>query len=266
MVERRSHVADSPDQQRSGTEWFLDAVFPNGKTITIRGFAGESEASECPGSFPYLGPAWADRGGLGAPATVLSSNNENARVLDSILVPAMSPERTAQVSSHTNGSGLDGQTFPATLKSLMPSTSRLALLASTSLTRFSEKWRTATTGPWFALMCAGASFAALLLLAGAFAGVALTKQPVRLDMTEGPRIGAITPREQSQLSERNYDADLIALLIELTSYPSATRPEEAERKHSAPDSVPLGLPRILLDARSFATVPLSDRPTNGYFD
>ena len=118
-------------------------------------------------------------------------------------------------------------------------------------------------------MQAGVSFADLLVLTGAFVGMALTKQPVRMDMTERPRIGAITPREQSQLIERHYDNDLIAVLIELTSQlegtsvgPASlsTKPQEVERKDSAPAAVPLRLPGILLDARRFATMPLSDRP------
>jgi hypothetical protein len=54
MVERSSDVAESPDRARSGTEWFLAAVFPNGKTVAIRGFARESEGSERPVSFRYV--------------------------------------------------------------------------------------------------------------------------------------------------------------------------------------------------------------------
>jgi hypothetical protein len=88
--------------------------------------------------------------------------------------------------------------------------------------------------------------------------MALTKQPGRTDM--GPRIGGITSREKSQPIQRNFDSDLIAVLIELTSR------EEVERDHSAPPAVPPGLSRVLLDARSFATVPLKGWSTNGYVD
>src|SRR5262249_28752634 len=153
----------------------------------------------------------------------------------------------------------DVQTCRAALEALACG---LALLMSGPLRRLSEKWKNATSSPWLALLCAGVSFAALLVLTGAFVGMAFSKQPVRMDVTEGSRIEATTPREQSQLRERAYDNDLIAILIELTSPPESpsiepaslpTRPEEAEKKESAPAAVPLVLPGILLDARSFAT-------------
>jgi hypothetical protein len=103
------------------------------------------------------------------------------------------------------------------------------------LKRLSEKWRATTSSPWFALLCAGLSFAVLLVLTGAFAGAALTKQPVRMDMTE---VRSVSPRDRFQLFERDYDNDPIATLIEQTSHPEATdigsatpprRPEEVER-------------------------------------
>ena len=207
-----------------------------------------------------------------AQAAILSSNNENAQASGLTTAAAALSERTKQVWSHVSGRGFDVQTCLAALEALACG---LAFLMSGSLRWLSEKWKNATSSPWLALLCAGASFAALLVLTGAFAGMALTKQPVRMDITEGPRIGAITPREQPQLIDRNCDYDPIALIIELTSHPEATsaesawlptKPQEVERKDSAPAAVPLRLPRILLDARSFATVPLSDRPTNGYLD
>jgi hypothetical protein len=136
----------------------------------------------------------------------------------------------------------------------------LVSAANKSLKRLSNKSRAATSSPWFALICAGCCFAALLVFTGALAGMALTKQPGRTDMIAGPRIGGITSREKSPPIERNFDSDLIAILIDLTAR------EEARRKHSAPPAVPSGPPRILLDARSFATVPLNDRRTDGYSD
>ena len=79
-------------------------------------------------------------------------------------------------------------------------------------------------------------------------------------MTAEPRIRAMTSPEKSQPIERNVDSDLIAVLIELTSH------EEVDKKHSASPAVSSGLSRVLLEARSFATVPLKDWPTNGYVD
>ena len=139
----------------------------------------------------------------------------------------------------------------------------LVSVANKSLKRLSDKSRAATSSPWFALICAGCCFAALLVFTGALAGMALTKQPGRTDMIAGPRIGGITSREKSQQIERNFDSDLIAILIDLTSREEAKR---AKREHSAPPAVPSAPPRILLDARSFATIPLNDRPTNGHID
>jgi hypothetical protein len=274
MVERRSHVADSPEPRRLGMEWFLDAVFPNGRTVTIRGFAG-SEASECPGSFRYVKSAPDNCHALNAQAAIAASSNENARASGLAIVAATLFERAKKIWSHSSGRSFDVQTYPAAVEWSVALACGLASLASRSRGRLGEKWKSAVSSPWFALLCAGVSFAVLLLLTGAFAGMALTKQPARTDMTGGPPIAAITPREQSQLLERKYDNDLIAVLIELTSHPGATgvgpaslptTPEEAESERSAPVSVPLGLPRILLDARSFATVPLNDRSTNNYSD
>ena len=274
MVERRSHVADSPQPRRLGMEWFLDAVFPNGRTVTIRGFAG-SEASECPGSFRYVKSAPDNCHALNAQAAIPASSNENARAFGLAIVAATLLERAKKIGRHASGRGFDVQTCPAAVEWSVALACGLASLASRSRGRLGEKWKSAVSSPWFALLCAGVSFAVLLLLTGAFAGMALTKQPARMDMTGGPPIAAITPREQSQLLERKYDNDLIAVLIELTSHPGATgagpaslstTPEELERERSAPVSVPLRLPRILLDARSFATVPLNDRSTNNYSD
>jgi hypothetical protein len=185
MVERRSHVADSADPRRSGTGWFLNALFPNGKTAAIKGFAEGSGGSECPG--------------LATVAAALS-------------------EPTKKVWRHVDGGGFAVQTCLAALELSIGLACGFASSASRLLTRLREKWENATTSPWFALLCASVSFAALLVLAGAFTGMALTKQPGRM----GPRIGAITPCVQSQSIERKYDNDPIATLIELTSHPEAT--------------------------------------------
>jgi len=90
--------------------------------------------------------------------------------------------------------------------------------------------------------------------------MALIKQPGRTNMTAEPRTEAMTWRAKSRPIDRAYDNDLIAVLIELTSR------EDVKMEHSAPPAVPLGLSRILLDPRSFATVPLKNWPTNGYLD
>jgi hypothetical protein len=156
-----------------------------------------------------------------------------------------------------NGRGFDVQTCLAALRWSKELESSLASLVSRSVTRLREKWENATPRPWFVLLCAS-GFAVLLLLTGGFAGMALTKQPSRTNMTVEPRTGGMTWRAKSQPIERNYDNDLIAVLIELTSR------EEIRMEHSAPPAVPLGLSRILLDSRSFATVP--NWPTNGYGD
>jgi len=136
MVEHSSHVVESPDPRRSGTKWFLDAVFPNDK------------------------PTFWDH----------------------------------------------------------------------ALTRLIEKWRAATLSPWFALLCAAGSFAALLVFTGVLAGLALTKQPTRIDMMTAPRV-------EDRMAERNYDDDPIALLIERTSLPdgSGTAPTSSPPSPSAPE-------------------------------
>src|SRR4029077_12153178 len=79
MVERCNHVADSPDPRRLGMEWFLDAAFPNGRTVTVRGFAGGFEASECPEGFRDIRSVPDNCRALSAQAAILSSTNENAR-------------------------------------------------------------------------------------------------------------------------------------------------------------------------------------------
>jgi len=213
MVERHSHVADSPDPRRLGMEWFLDAVFPNGRTVTIRGFARDCETSECPGGFRYVKSAPDSCRVLGKQATVLFSSNENVRTPSVTPVPVVSPERAPQILSN--------------LPCLMS-------IATRSLGRLTDKWRAATSSPWFPLLCAGVSFAVLLVVTGAFAGMALTKQPVRMDMTAGPGVGAITLREQPKLIRWSYDNDPIATLIERTSHPEPPEPlpptpEEVER-------------------------------------
>ena len=185
MVERSSHVAESPDPGRSGTEWFLDAVFPNGKTVTIRGFAAESEASERPVSFRYA-KSTCDGGGLGAHTAATSRRS------------------TARASAATP--------VPATLVAANAPEPGLTALASKTLTRLSEKWRAATASPWFALLCAGGSFAVLLVFTGVLAGLAVTQQPARIDMTTVPRV-------ETMRSERDYDHDPIAMLIDRTSVP-----------------------------------------------
>jgi hypothetical protein len=136
----------------------------------------------------------------------------------------------------------------------------LASLVAKALSRVREKCENAASSPWFALLCASVSFAVLLLLTGVLTGMALTKQPGRTNMLVEPRIGGITSRGKSESFERNYDNDMIGVLIELTSR------QEVESEHSVPSVAPLGLPRILLDARSFATVPLDERRTHGYFE
>jgi hypothetical protein len=227
MVERRSHVAEGPDR-RLGTEWFLDAVFPNGKTVSIRASARASEAN------------------------FLSSSNENARASGSSI--ANGAIRTNQASMATcERRGFGVQTCLAVFGWSIELACGLAFLVSRPLIRLRKS-------PWFPLLCAGVSFAVLLLLTGAFTGMALTKQPGRTNMTAESRIEAITSREKSQPVERNFDSDLIAVLIELTAR------EEIQKQRARPPAVPLLPPRILLDARSFATVPLNDGPTNGYFD
>jgi hypothetical protein len=281
MVERRSHVTDCPDQQRSGMQWFLDAAFPNGETVTIRAFTGESEASECPVGFRYLKSIRDNRSDLSAQTPILSPSNLNALASGLATVAAALSERTKQIWSHVNGRGLGVSTHLAVLERSVALGYGPASLASRSLTRLNEKWKNATSTPWFALLCAGVSFAALLVFTGAIAGVALTKQPVRMDMVPEARIEASAQREQFQPkpTARSYDNDPIATLIELTSHregisagPASlcTGPNEVEgtstRMESAAAAVHLGLPRTLLDARSFATVPLSDRSTNGHFD
>jgi hypothetical protein len=175
MVERSSRVADSPDPRRLGTEWFLDAVFPNGKTVTIRGLARESEASERPVSFRYVKSTCDGRGGLGAQAAI------------------------------------GGQLFPANLDVAIASTPGLTAPVAKTPTRLSEKWRAATSSPWFPLLCAGGSFAALLVFTAVLAGAALTKQPARIDMT--------VPRVEASTAERRNDDDPIAMLIERISVP-----------------------------------------------
>ena len=69
--------------------------------------------------------------------------------------------------------------------------------------------------------------------------MALTKQPVRMDMTE---VRAITPRGQFQLIKRNYDNDPIAMLIERASHPEATDPASLPSKS---DEVERDLRRLL---------------------
>jgi hypothetical protein len=202
MVERRSQFADSRDPRRLRTEWFLDALFPNGKTVAISGFAEGSEGNECPEGFRYIRSAPDNYCAFITQAAILSSTNENVQA----------------------------PTLPA-----IPEPFALTSVATKSVRRLSEKWKASTSSPWFALMCAGCSFAVLLVLTGAFAGMALTKQPVRMDMTAGPRIGTITPRDKFQIIQWNYDNDPIAMLIERTSHPEPPAPlpptpEEVERE------------------------------------
>jgi len=216
MVELCGHVADCSDPRRSGMGWFLDALLPNGKTLT--------RAS-----------------GLATVAATLS-------------------EQTKTICRHVNGKRFDVQTCLTALRRSIELARGLASLMSRPLNRIREKLENATSSPWFALSCASVSFAVLLLLTGAFTGMALVKQPGRTNMMVEPRTEAMTWRAKSPPIERNYDNDLIAVLIELTSR------EDVKMEHPAPPAVPLGLSRILLDPRSFATVPLKNWPTNGYLD
>ena len=260
MVERRSNLPDSHDPRRLGMEWFLDALFPNGKTVAIRGFAEGSEGSECSGRFRYVKSTRDHRSGPSAQAPILSPDNANARTPRLAIIAAVLSERAKQVWRHVNGRGFDVQTCLAAFGWSIELACGLASLVSRPLIRLREKWENAISSPWFPLLCASVSFAVLLLLTGAFTGMALTKQPGRANMTAEPRIRAMTSPEKSQPIERNVDSDLIAVLIELTSH------EEVDKNHSASPAVSSGLSRVLLEARSFATVPLKDWPTNGYVD
>jgi hypothetical protein len=202
MVERRSHVADSLDPRRPGIEWFLDVVFPNGSTVTLRGFAGGFEASKCPEDFRYIRSIPDNCRDFSKQVAILSSINANVRA----------------------------PTLPA-----IPEPFALTSVTIRSVRRLSEKWRAATSSPWFALVCAGCSFAVLLLLTGAFVGMALTKQPVRMDVIAEPRIGVIMARDKFQLIQWNYDSDPLAMLIERTSHPEPPAlppptPGEVERE------------------------------------
>ena len=258
MVDRSSHVAESPNPRRLGTEWFLDAVFPNGRAVTIRGLAGESEAGECSGSFRYVKSTCGSRGWLSPQAAVPVSRPFNARASDSPPVEATLPGRTKLVWSPMNGTGLDGQTLPATFER---SPSGLISLPFKSLRWLSEKWRAATSSPWFALVCAAGSFVALIAFTGVLAALALTVQPAGTDMVTGLRVGASMQHERPQAIERDYDNDPIAVLIERTSRPAglgvgpaslSPTPAEVEReaqgKSKQVDSVPAATPTRLPDA------------------
>jgi hypothetical protein len=223
MDERCSHVAESPKRRRLGTGWSLDAVFPNGETVMIRGIARECEASELPSSFRHLKSTCANSGGdLGARAAL--ARDLRAKASDST-VAAPSPTRTGQVPSHVNDTVLEGQPFPETVEWPIPSAPGLIALASKIRTRVSEKWRAETSNPWFALLCASSSFAALLAFTIILAGVALTKQPARS--------GVVTvPRAEIRMIERNHDDDPIAALIEQTSAPEGPSVEPASSRPS----------------------------------
>jgi hypothetical protein len=253
MVERRSQLVDCPARRRLGTEWFLDAVFPNGKIIALRGFAEQSETSECSGRYIK---STRDARTRPSDQIILPSANSNAQVCGSTVVAAALSQPAT--SKHVDGRRFDVQTCLAALDWSIALARGLASLVPRSLSRLGKKYPKATSSPWFALLCASVCFAPLLLFTGLFTGMAITKQPGRTNMIAEPRTGGMTWHAKSPPIERNYDNDLIAVLIELT--------EKVQSEHSASPAVSSGLPRILLEPRTFATVPFVDQPTNGYLD
>jgi hypothetical protein len=154
MVEHHSQFADPPDPRRLGTEWFLDAVFPNGKIIAIRGFAEESETSECSGSFGYIKST---RDVCTGPSDqiILSSANSNAQVCGSTAVAAALSQPAN--SKHVNGRRFDVQTCLAALDWSIALARGLASLVPRSLRQLWEKCPKATSSPSFALLCASVS-------------------------------------------------------------------------------------------------------------
>jgi len=54
MAENSSHVTDNPDPRRSGAEWFLNAVFPNGKTVSTEGLRETLRRANAPPTFDLL--------------------------------------------------------------------------------------------------------------------------------------------------------------------------------------------------------------------
>jgi len=215
MVKRHSLVVEGPASKGLGTEWFLEAVFPNGKAVVIRGLATD-DASECPGSFRYLKSTGDNPGDISAQTAIPASTLLNARASGSAPVSALLAARTREVSSYEDRTDLDGQTFAGSFERSIASASGLTSPAPKSLGRLREKWMAVTLSPWFPLMCAGVSFATLLVFTGILAGLAFTKQPVRVDTITWPGIGASTQHEQAQPTERNYANDPIAILIERT--------------------------------------------------
>lgn len=88
--------AISTAAHRVGTEWRLDAVFPNGKKVAIRGFATGAEADEWLGSIKHLTWLRNNRPAFAGRASSAAFKHLSAAVFASISVASITAEAARQ--------------------------------------------------------------------------------------------------------------------------------------------------------------------------
>jgi hypothetical protein len=185
MVESPNKIDVSPTPRQVGSEWALDAVFPNGKPEAIKGFRTESEAKEWPGSIRHVIWLRDNRVGLGARTVLAAFKCSNASALSLTSRASKLPKR---MSDTWITAKLIGLTFCRRV------VHRRGLVG----------------------------VGALLIFTAVLVSLALTKQPAGSDSILGPQMGTGAPVEHFQSAEATDVPDPIALLIDRLSSSDVT--------------------------------------------
>lgn len=228
MAESRHRVTIDPIPRRVGTEWLLDALFPNSETGAIKGFKTQAEANEWLGSCRHLIWLRDKRAGLGAWTTF-------RRLRASLL----------RFPAHHHW-----QSRSSALRMWMQGMSNQVLVRSLGGAKLLESTFRVRGARWHGLITAGA---VMTIFVAALSFGPLAKSPKQEAATEPalgsgsivrPEIGVGSEPDNSQSMEASYVSDPIGSLIDLSSisHGAASPPVKPKEAEAEPARQGLGAP------------------------